>query len=215
MHPSTDPIRVGRTWLFPDGTVLPVIAGGADEGDGDGATTGDGEGDGTEGSTEGTTGDQTAATAEEIAKWKALARKHEKDAKANAAAARELEKVRAQNQSETEKAIEAAKAEGRTEAESRLRERIITAETKALAADTADPDLVAMLLDRTKLVWDGDDLDPASVKAEIARVVKERPVLARKGAPSAATGPRGTEQADLGSMSMDEYVKARRAGANT
>lgn len=210
MHTST-PTRVGRSWVFPDGKILPVVSGGADEGDP--PATGTEPPPSTEPASPPATEPPPADTAAEIAKWKDLARKHEERAKANAKAAQELEQLKAQSLSETEKAIEAAKAEGRTEAETRLRERIILAEVKA--RQTADPQLVAMLVDRSTLKWDdAGELDEESLEKAINRVLKERPILAaREGAPTpkVPTGARGTEQPDPGSMSMSEYMAWRKA----
>lgn len=35
-HDPAAPVRDGRVWLFPDGTRLPIVSGGADDNDGDG-----------------------------------------------------------------------------------------------------------------------------------------------------------------------------------
>jgi uncharacterized membrane protein YqiK len=210
MHIST-PTRVGRSWVFPDGKILPVVSGGADEGDP--PATGNEPPPSTEPTSPPATEPPPADTAAEVAKWKDLARKHEERAKQNAKAAQELEQLKAQSLSETEKAIEAAKAEGRSEAETRLRERIILAEVKA--RQTADPQLVAMLVDRSTLKWDdGGELDEESLEKAINKVLKERPILAtREGVPTpkVPTGARGTEQPDPGSMSMSEYMAWRKA----
>jgi uncharacterized membrane protein YqiK len=210
MHIST-PTRVGRSWVFPDGKILPVVSGGADEGDP--PATGNEPPPSTEPTSPPATEPPPADTAAEVAKWKELARKHEERAKQNAKAAQELEQLKAQSLSETEKAIEAAKAEGRSEAETRLRERIILAEVKA--RQTADPQLVAMLVDRSTLKWDdGGELDEESLEKAINKVLKERPILAtREGVPTpkVPTGARGTEQPDPGSMTMSEYMAWRKA----
>jgi uncharacterized membrane protein YqiK len=210
MHTST-PTRVGRSWVFPDGKILPVVSGGADEGDP--PATGNEPPPSTEPASPPATEPAPADTAAEVAKWKELARKHEERAKQNAKAAQELEQLKAQSLSETEKAIEAAKAEGRSEAETRLRERIILAEVKA--RQTADPQLVAMLVDRSTLKWDdGGELDEESLEKAINKVLKERPILAtREGVPTpkVPTGARGTEQPDPGSMTMSEYMAWRKA----
>lgn len=214
MHTST-PTRVGRSWVFPDGKILPVVSGGADEGEP--PATGTEPPKAPEPTSPPATEPPPADPAAEVAKWKDLARKHEERAKANAKAAQELEQLKAQSLSETEKAIEAAKAEGRTEAETRLRERIIAAEVKAKAAAvSSDPSLVAMLIDRQSLKWNDDELDEESLDKAIARVLKERPILVRQdpgpGAPpKVPTGARGTEQPDPGSMSMSEYMAWRKA----
>jgi hypothetical protein len=60
--------------------------------------------------------DDTTDWKAEAEKFKTLSRKHEERAKANAAAAKELEQLRQQSMTEQEKAVEQAKAEGRAEA---------------------------------------------------------------------------------------------------
>jgi len=224
MHMLTDtPMRVGRSWVFPNGKVLPVVSGGegpegedvaagTETGQADGASSGTPAGDSTAAS--GTSTSTGADMAAEVDKWKSLARANEKRAKENATAATELAKLRESAMSDQERAVEAARREGETAATSRLRERIITAEVKAKAATAAaDPELVAMLVDRTSLVWQDDDtLDVASLEKAIAKVLKDRPVLAKSetpGAPKVPHGARGTEPDDLGSMSMSEFIAAR------
>ncbi|WP_436776041.1 hypothetical protein [Yinghuangia sp. YIM S09857] len=80
--------------------------------------------------------DSAALTADRD-KWKTLARKHEKDAKARA---KELEDLRTENLSDAEKAIETARTEGRTAALAEVGSRLAGAELRAQAA-TAGVDL--------------------------------------------------------------------------
>ena len=79
------------------------------------------------------TGDQTPDLTAEVDKWKALAKKHEARAKDNAKAAQELEEFRKQSMSETEKAIEQARTEGRREALTEAGAKIAAAELRAAA----------------------------------------------------------------------------------
>lgn len=64
----------------------------------------------------------------DVAKWKAMARKHEQQAKTNAAAAKKLAELEDANKSEIEKASEAAKT---------AQERADAAEAKALRYEVA------------------------------------------------------------------------------
>jgi hypothetical protein len=95
-------------------------------GDGEGGEQGSGTGDPAGGTDP---GEQANADPKaEVEKWKALSRKHEKQAKANSAAAQKLQEVEDAKKSETERAAEkAAQAE----------QRATTAETAALRLDVA------------------------------------------------------------------------------
>jgi hypothetical protein len=63
--------------------------------------------------------DAIAKATAEAEKWKALARKHEESAKTNRDAAKRLAEFEAANQSDLEKAVNAARAEGLAEATAR------------------------------------------------------------------------------------------------
>jgi hypothetical protein len=88
----------------------------------------------------------------EAEKFKAMARKHEDRAKANAAAAKELEQVKAASMSDIEKAVAQAKAEGRSEGLAAAATKVVAAEFKAAAAGRLDTDALAILLDGLNLV---------------------------------------------------------------
>jgi hypothetical protein len=122
--------------------------------------------------------------------WKEQARRWEKEAKAARA---EAEKLRKATQTETEKAIEAAREEGRTAARTELSDRLLSAEIRSTAtgklADPADAEpllrangLAEGLLDR-----DGEP-DPKAVAAAIDRLVKMKPHLAADERPKPLPG---------------------------
>jgi len=111
MSDDVIPVRIGRHWLFADGTLLPVISGGSDDGGADGGNGGADEG---QGGAKGT-GQGAPDPAAEVAKWKAMARKHEAQAKANAEAAARLKELENAGKSETEK-LQAALAEAQANA---------------------------------------------------------------------------------------------------
>lgn len=135
----------------------------------------------------------------------------------------ELAELRKAQMSDQEKALDAARTEGRTEAETRLRDRILSAEVRARAAGRSiDPDLVATLIDRSSLKWDGDDPDSESLDRQIEKVLAARPYLvSNAGGPPAPprvpTGPRGKPtgtytRADLKNMSPEEITAAFKRG---
>lgn len=100
----------------------------------------------------------------EAAKWKALSRKHEERAKANADAAAELEKVRNESKTDAEKAIESARAEGRTEALKEVTNRLVDAEFRiAAAGKPVNIDALMDGLDRSRFVNDENEVDTEKV----------------------------------------------------
>lgn len=100
--------------------------------------------------------------AEEI-DWKAMARKHEREAKKAAA---ELDRVRKANQSEQEKAIDAARDEGRKEASVAAGERLAAAEIRAaLKGLVPDPKAIVEDLNLNRYVGDDGEVDEKAVKA--------------------------------------------------
>jgi hypothetical protein len=75
-----------------------------------------------------TTDAPKADTADEAAKWKAMARKHEAEAKKNADAAKKLAEIEDANKSEVERAAATAKA---------AEDRAVAAELKAMRLEVA------------------------------------------------------------------------------
>lgn len=144
----------------------------------------------TEEVTEETTATETPDK-DDAAKWKALSRKNEKEAKAARA---ELEKLQAASMSEQEKAVAEARAEGKAEAASsiqleRVRDKI---EAKA-GGKLADPeDAAALLGDLTRFVQDDGTIDAHAIGEAVDNLVKTKPYLsAQPGTGSGEGGPRG------------------------
>lgn len=122
--------------------------------------------------------------AAEVEKWKAQARKHEDRAKANAAAAKELEQFRQQSMSDTEKAIEVARAEGRQLALAEVGAKVANAEIRAAAAGRLEADQLDLLLENLNVArFIGED---GEVNREA--VVRFVDGIAPKAAPPAARG---------------------------
>jgi hypothetical protein len=113
------------------------------------------------------------------AQWKALSRKHEDRSKENATAAEELAAIKAAQQTEAEKV--AARAEAAEKAAAGLRDRALKAEIRAAAGEFADPADAALYLDLTK--YNGDEIDPDALAADLAAVLTAKPHLAKATAP--------------------------------
>ncbi len=112
----------------------------------------------------------------EVAKWQALARKHEDRAKANAAAAKELETLRQQTMSDTEKAIEQAKAETRALVMRELgAERVDDALRLAIAGRDIDPDALLDGLDRGRFLTEDGQPDRDALTAWVDRIAPPQP----------------------------------------
>lgn len=159
----------------------------------------------------------TADTADEVAKWKALARKHEDRAKANEAAKKELEKLQAAQMTDQEKAIADAVAKARAEVMAEVGSSLVDAEFKAASAGfTLDVDALLENLDRRKFM--GDDGKPD--KARIGEFVTKLAPAKRSAATDTGQGARKdgngaaqiTDLAELHKMTPEQIVKAREEG---
>lgn len=164
-----------------------------------------------------TTTTETTDTAEEVAKWKALARKHEDRAKANEAAKKELEKLQAAQMSDTEKAVAEAKASGRAEALAEFGTSLVDAEFKAASAGR-DLDLPELLenLDRSKFLGDDGKPDAARIGQFVAKLAPTKRSTATdtgQGARKDGTGPAQiTDRAVLQTMTPEQIDLAHREG---
>lgn len=145
-------------------------------------------------------------------------RKARKDAEQSAKKlAAELDRLREQSMSDTERAIQQARRDAANEARQQLMQRLVTAEVRAAAAGRlADPDDAVRFLNLSDFTGDDGEIDSKAVAAAIGELVASKPYLAASPAApkftgTADQGPRGTaDDADLGSLDMDAYRKARR-----
>lgn len=135
-------------WRFADGTLLPVVAGA------------DGSGDPPDPNPD--PDPDNKPDDDETIDWKAMARKHEREAKKTAA---ELERVRKANQSEHEKALDEAKNEGRRSALTEAGQRLAAAEIRAaLTGVVPDPKAIVEDLNLLKYVTEDGEVDEDAVK---------------------------------------------------
>ncbi len=133
--------------------------------------------------------------------------------------AKDLEKrlaeIEAANQTESEKAITAARAEGRTEALSVANTRIVKAEIKSAASGVfANPELAVRLIDASAFDVDEDgNPDTKAIRAEVQRLVDAEPYLAAGAKPAPLPGGGATPSRD---SSMDDFLRtaARRGGVS-
>lgn len=141
------------------------------------------------------TPDAATPDKDDMAQWKALARKHEK---AEKAAKAELDKLRAASMSEQEQAVAKARDEGKAEATAALqRERVRDKVEIAAAGKLQDPDVAAALLgDLDQFITD-DGIDTKAIAAAIDVLIKTKPYLGTQpGSGSGEGGPRGRPDAN-------------------
>lgn len=158
-----------------------------------------------------------APEADEVAKWKAMARKHEDRAKANAAAAKELEALKASAMTDQEKAVAEAAAKARAEVLAEVGGSLVESAFK-VAATGRPVDIDTMLdgLDRAKFLTDDGKPDVERIAAWIDKVAPApTPAKAKdlgQGARPANGLPQITDRAQLTQMKPEEIVKAREEG---
>lgn len=141
-----------------------------------------------------TTDKTTTDPAQDTTDWKAKfeevqaqARKHEDRAKANADAAKELEKLRQSTMNETEKAVSQAKLEVRTEVLREVGGKLAEAQVRVAAAGrNVDVDALIDGIDASKFLDVNGDPDTKAITAWIDKV-----------APATDDGT-GGKQRDLG-----------------
>lgn len=160
---------------------------------------------------------QTAPTVEELQaevdKWKALSRKNETRFKETSA---ELDQFRQEHMSDAEKAIEAAKAEGRTSALAEVGTRLAEAELRAQAASAGVDLPSADFLNMNRFLGSDGSVDEAAVTAFVSSLPKPAGApafrqdigLGRQGAPAAGQLTRE----DLSRMTPSEINAARKEG---
>lgn len=155
--------------------------------------------------------------------WKNQARRHEREAKAareraEAAEAR-VKELEAAGQTEHEKALaqarEEAAAEARQEVTDKVRDKLLKAEIKALAAGTfADPDDAHRLLDLEDddIFNDDGDIQTDALKSALEDLLERKPHL--KATPPNGGKPAGDADAgkgkgakDLESQSVEDHLK--------
>lgn len=159
--------------------------------------------------------DPLAAALAEVERYKAIARRHENNAKAaraqsqeNAEAARQLEELRRQQMSDAERAIEDARASGRAEALSAVGSQLVTAEFRVASAGRIDADRLDTLLgvvDLSKFLNPDASVNAEAV-AEVVEGIAPRPtggvnlagLNGNPAPPPAAPPPAAPARTDLG-----------------
>lgn len=179
--------------------------------------------DAAEDTTPETTDDAAPSSAEPEIDWKAMARKHEREAKKARKEADEaradLDKRDEENKSAQEKALDKAREDARneaaTETSQKYRAKIRNAEIRAQAAGMfADPtDAVALVdLDDEEIFDSEGEINTDAVKAALDALIEKKPHLAAGQEPritgSADAGKGTGADKDLESMSPADHFAA-------
>lgn len=145
----------------------------------------------------------------EVEKWKALARKNEDRAKANAAAQKELDALKQSSMTDMEKAIETARAEARAEALRENGSKLVAAEVKVAAAGRqVDVDALLEGIDPGRFLDPDGQPDTGAISEWVDRVA---PVAVDRQAPDLGQGARavggGTNHMPLGSDVLEQHLR--------
>jgi ribosomal protein S18 len=152
-----------------------------------------------------TSKDTATDTETEGPDWKALARKHEKRAKDNADAAQELAKIKAENQTPSEKALNEAREAGRAESNAVHLQALAGARLEAaLTGIVDDPAEFVDDLNLAKFVTNDGEVDTAAIAATKAKYQK---AATAKGPGSADGGARGRDDKPKRSTSLEGAVE--------
>lgn len=161
-----------------------------------------------------TTAPTDMGTADELAKWKAHSRKHEE---ANTRLSKEIEALRAERMTDSEKAIAEAEKRGRESMAKELGTQIAEAKLRSAAAGkVADVDALLELVDVARFVT-AEGVDDNAIAATVERFTKVAPVQAPPKFGSVELGPQGDRprqlgEAELARMTPEQKVEARRNG---
>ena len=122
----------------------------------------------------------------------------------------ELARLQERTKSDEEKALDAARKEGREEANKTANARILRAEVTAVAGGKlADPSDAPRYLDLSEFeVADDGSVDRKGIDAAIAQLLKEKPYLAAKPARptgDAGGGPQGSGDGE--GPDMDSWIR--------
>lgn len=150
--------------------------------------------------------------------WKAEARKHEKRAKDNAAAAKrareleaELNQYREASQSETEKAINAARREAEQQTAAKYQRQIATAEVRAAAGGKLqDPNDAVRLIDLDEFIAQDGTVDTSGINDAIAQLVKDKPYLGVQQQPARAASFDGGQRQGAAASEGDFNAELRK-----
>ena len=136
----------------------------------------------------------------EVDKWKSLSRKNEQQAKANIAAAKELETIRQSQLTETEKLIEQTKTETALSVRREFANKLVDAELKsALQGKLMDADSL-LSFEKSSFILDDGNIDSEAIQSWVEAHSKTTDTPA----PDFGQGARGNNPSKSQIRSRDE-----------
>lgn len=152
----------------------------------------------------------------EVDKWKSLSRKNEQQAKANLAAAKELEEIKLSQLTDTEKLVEQTKTETAQAIRREFATKLVDAELKAQLNGRALDGNALLDFDKASFIQDDGNIDSEAIQSWVEAHSKTTEVPA----PNLGQGNRGVNPSkaqirnrdELKNMSPAEILEARKEG---
>jgi hypothetical protein len=167
--------------------------------------------------TEEVTETETVDLSAEVDKWKALSRKNEQQAKANAQAAKELEELKRESLTEQERLIESTREDTRQAVRMEFAGKLVEAELKSALNGRVLEGNAILGFDKSAFIDENGDIDTEAISAWVEAHTKTvEPVM-----PDLGQGLRGKtlsgstqirSREDLSNMSNSEILAARKDG---
>jgi hypothetical protein len=160
---------------------------------------------------------ETVDLSAEVDKWKALSRKNEQQAKANAQAAKELEELKRESLTEQERLIESTREDTRKTVRMEFAAKLVEAELKSELNGRVLEGNAIVGFDKTAFIDENGDIDTEAISAWVEAHTKTvEPTM-----PDLGQGLRGKtlsgstqirSREDLSNMSNSEILAARKDG---
>lgn len=152
----------------------------------------------------------------EVDKWKSLSRKNEQQAKANVAAAKELEEIKKSQLTETEKLVEQTKSETALAVRREFATKLVDAELKSALQGRVMDAGALLSFDKSSFVQDDGNIDSDAIQSWVEAHSKPSDVPN----PDLGQGNRGKNPSkaqirsreELQNMSPAEILQARNEG---
>jgi hypothetical protein len=160
---------------------------------------------------------ETVDLSAEVDKWKALSRKNEQQAKANAQAAKELEQLRRESLTEQERLIESTREETRRAVQVEFAGKLVEAEFKSALNGRILEGNAILDFNKSAFIDENGDIDTDAISAWVDAHTK----TAEPAMPDLGQGLRGKTMSgsaqirsreDLSNMSNAEILAARKDG---
>jgi glutamyl/glutaminyl-tRNA synthetase len=152
----------------------------------------------------------------EVDKWKSLSRKNEQQAKANMAAAKELDEIRKSQLTDTEKLIEQTRTETAQSVRKEFATKLVDAEFKAHLNGRVLEGGAILSFDKSAFITEDGDIDSEAIQSWVEAHSKETGTPA----PDLGQGARGKNPSkaqirsrdELSNMTPTEILQARNEG---